>query len=98
MTINNGQEGKSTHEMARKRRATAVWFGVIGITFVVVLGILLLNSNALEIGGIGILLVLVLLRVAAGFIDKHAGKKIKEERASPDEQEEVIDKQNQPRE
>jgi quinol-cytochrome oxidoreductase complex cytochrome b subunit len=98
MTINNGQEGKSTHEMARKRRATAVWFGVIGITFVVVLGILLLNSNALEIGGIGILLVLVLLRVAAGFINKQAGGKVKEELGIPGEQEETKDLQDPRRE
>ena len=95
MTINNEQEGKATYEAARKRRQTAVWFGVIGIGFVVVLGILLLNSKALEIGGIGILLVLVLLRVAPGFIDKRAGKKNKEERGIPGEQEEAKDTSDQ---
>ena len=92
MTINNDQEGKSAQETARKRRQTAVWFGVIGIVFVVVLGILLLNSKTLEIGGIGILLVLVLLRVAPGFIDKQAGKRVKDEQAIPGEQEEAKDK------
>ncbi len=96
MTINIEQEGKSKRETTKKRRQTAVWFGVIGITFVVVLGILLLNSKALEIGGIGLLLVLVLVRVAPGFIDKRAGKKAKEEeQATHDTQEVDADQQTQ---
>jgi ABC-type bacteriocin/lantibiotic exporter with double-glycine peptidase domain len=98
MTINSDQKGKSAQEIARKRRQTAVWFGVIGITFVVILGILLVNSKALEIVGIGILLVLVLIRVAPGFINKQAGKKVKEEEGVPGEQEVAKDKQNQHRE
>jgi len=95
MTINNEQEVKSTGEMARKRYQTAVWFGVIGITFVVILGILLLNSKALEIVGIGILLVLVLVRFAPGFFNKKAGKKVKDEQAFPGEQEAAKDTQDQ---
>jgi hypothetical protein len=95
MTFNSDQKGKSAQEIARKRRQTAVWFGVIGITFVVILGILLVNSKALEIVGIGILLVLVLIRVAPGFINKRAGKKVTEEQEIPGEQEEAKDKQNE---
>lgn len=94
MTFNSDQKGKSAQEIARKRRQTAVWFGVIGITFVVILGILLVNSKALEIVGIGILLVLILIRVAPGFINKQVGKKIKDEGAIPDEEGEARDKQN----
>ena len=98
MTINSDQKGKSAQEIAGKRRQRAVWFGVIGITFVVILGILLVNSKALEIVGIGILLVLVLIRVAPGFINKQAGKNVKEEEGVPGEQEVAKDKQNQHRE
>jgi hypothetical protein len=98
MTINNEQERKATHEAARKRRQTAAWFGVIGIVFVVVLGILLINAKALEIGGIGILLVLVLLRIVPGIIGKHVGKNIKEDRGIPGDQEEGKDTPDQRRE
>ena len=99
MTINNEQEEKSTSEMARKRRQTAVWFGVIGIAFVIVLGILLLNSKALETGGIGILLVLVFLRVAPGFINKNEDKKLIEGKQEiTGTKEEIKDEQDQRRE
>jgi hypothetical protein len=57
-----------------------VWIGVIVIAFVFVLGILLLNSKAFEIGGIGFLLLLVLLRVVPGVVEKQVDKKSKEEK------------------
>ena len=65
MSYKSGQAGKSTRGMAKKCRQSAVWIGVIGTAFVIVLWILLQNSKALEIGGIGILLLLVLMRVIA---------------------------------
>ena len=80
MSYKSGQAGKSAREMARKRRQAAVWIGVIGIAFLVILWILLQNSKALEIGGIGILVLLVLMRVVPGIIDKQVGKKLKEEK------------------
>ena len=63
MAINSEQDGKLTGEDGKKRRHPVLWMGVIGIVFVIVLGILLQNSKALEIGGIGILVLLLLLRV-----------------------------------
>ena len=99
MTYKSGQEGKSTHGMAKKRRQSAVWIGVIGIAFVVVVGILLENSKALELGGIGLLVMLVLLRVAPGIIDKHEDKKLKEEKqVIAGAEEEAKDEQDQRRE
>ena len=80
MAYKSGQAGKSTREMARKRRQAAVWIGVIGIAFVIVLWLLLQNSKALEIGGIGILVLLVLMRVVPGIIDRQVDKKLKEEK------------------
>ena len=53
---------------------------MIVIAFVFVLGILLLNSKAFEIGGIGFLLLLVLLRVVPGVVEKQVDKKSKEEK------------------
>jgi hypothetical protein len=80
MSYKSGQAGKSTREMAKKRRQTALWIGVIGVAFLIVLWILLQNSKPLEIGGIGLLILLVLLRVVPGIIDKQVGKKLKEEK------------------
>jgi hypothetical protein len=80
MAYKSGQAGKSTRAMANKRRRAAVWIGVIGIAFVIILWILLQNSKALEIGGIGILVLLALMRVVPDIIDNQVGKKLKEEK------------------
>ena len=80
MAYKSRQAGKSTRAMAKKRRQSAVWIAVMGIAFVIVVWILLQNSKALEIGGIGILLLLVLLRIVPGIIDQQMGKKLKEEK------------------
>lgn len=60
---NNHQAGKSTREMAAKRRKTSIWIGVIGIVLIIIVGALLQNSKALGIGGIGLLVLLVLLGI-----------------------------------
>jgi hypothetical protein len=80
MANQSEQAEKSTRELARNRHQTVVWIGVIVIAFVFVLGILLLNSKAFEIGGIGFLLLLVLLRVVPGVVEKQVDKKSKEEK------------------
>ena len=80
MSYKSGQAGKSTREMAKKRRQTAVWIGVIGVAFLIVLLILLQNSKAFDIGGIGILGLLVLIRIVPDIIDKQVGRKLKEEK------------------
>ena len=79
MAYKSERAGKATRAMAKKQRQSAVWIAVMGVAFVIVVWILLQNSKALEIGGIGILLILVLLRVIPGIIDKQMGKKLKDE-------------------
>jgi hypothetical protein len=80
MSYKSGQAGKSTREMAKKRRQSALWTGLIGIAVLVVLWLLLKNSKVIGIGGIGILILLVLLRVVPDLIDRRVGKKLKEEK------------------
>jgi len=55
--------GKSTREMANKRRQSALWTGLIGVAALVAVLLLLQNSKALGIGGTGILVLFVLLRI-----------------------------------
>lgn len=76
----NRRAGKSTREMARKRRLSALWIGLIGIVIIIVVGALLQNSKALGIGGIGILVLLILLRILPDFIEGRIDKKFKEEK------------------
>jgi Nuclease-related domain len=80
MAYKSGQAGKSTREMAKKRRQSAIWIFVFGIAFVIVLWVFLHNSKALGIGGIGILVILVLMRVVPDIIDTQMSKKLKEEK------------------
>jgi hypothetical protein len=80
MAYKSGQAGKSTREMAKKRRQSAGWMGVLGIAFVIVLWVFLHNSKALGIGGMGILVILVLMRVFPDILDTQMGKKLKEEK------------------
>jgi hypothetical protein len=76
---NNRQAGKSTREMAEKRRKTGIWIGVIGIVLVIIVGLLLQNSKTLVIGGMGLLVLLVLLRVLPDIFKKKVNKKSKEQ-------------------
>jgi hypothetical protein len=47
--------GKSTREMAKKRRRSAAWTALIGVAGVVVIILLLKYSKAAGISGIGVL-------------------------------------------
>jgi hypothetical protein len=64
----NKRAGKSTREMARKRRLSGIWIGLIGIGILIVIGVLFQYSNALGIGGGGLLVLLILLYVLPDFI------------------------------
>jgi len=75
---NNHQAGKSTREMAEKRRKTGIWIGVFGIVLIIIVGLLLQNTKALGIGGVGFLVLLVLLRFLPDFFDRKTAKKHKE--------------------
>jgi hypothetical protein len=99
MTYKNGQVGKSTQKMDQKPRSSVVWIGVIGIAAVIEVWILLQNSKALEIVGIGILLLLVLLRFIPGMLKKQTViKRQDEKQAIQGETETEKDQPAQPRE
>jgi hypothetical protein len=72
--------GKSTREMAEKRRQSAFIIGIVGIGIIIAIGFLLQNSQAFGIGGAGILLLLVGLRILPDFLEGRMDKKFKEEK------------------
>jgi hypothetical protein len=72
--------GKSTREMARKRRRSAAWTAIIGIMVVAGLWLLLKNGKAAGIGGIGVLVLLILLQVLPDWIEGSVGRKLKAEK------------------
>jgi hypothetical protein len=80
VTYKGGRAGKSTREMARGRRKTAFWMAFGGIGLVIIVGILLTNSSALQIGGIAILALLVILKILPDLIVGRVDKKLKGER------------------
>jgi hypothetical protein len=80
MSYKSGQAGKSTREMAKKRRRSALWIVLIGVAVSGILWLFLQNSKALGIGGIGVLIVLALFWLVPDLIDKQVGKKLKEEK------------------
>lgn len=66
--------------MAKKRRQSALWIGVIGIVVLVIVYLIIQNSTALEIGGMGVLVLLILLRFLPDLIEGHVNRKLKEEK------------------
>ena len=80
MSDKSGRAGKSTREMANKRRRSALWTGLIGIVIIVILYFFLQNSKVLGIGGIGILLLLVLIQIIPDLIEGRIDRKFKEEK------------------
>jgi hypothetical protein len=72
--------GKSTREMAKKRRRSAAWTAIIGIMVVAGLWLLLKNGKAAGIGGIGLLVLLILLQVLPDWIEGSVGRKLKGEK------------------
>lgn len=80
MAYKSGQAGKSTRAMAKKRRQTAVWIGFFGIVAIIILGLFLQNAKAWGIGGAGLLLLLILIRVIPDIIEGRVDKKLKEEK------------------
>jgi hypothetical protein len=76
----SGQAGRSTREMARKRHQSAVWNGVFGIMAILILGLFLQNAKTLGISGIGIFILLALIRIIPGLTDRRVSKKLIEEK------------------
>lgn len=80
MTYKAGQAGKSTREMASKRRRNAIIMAVIAMAMILLIGLVLQNSKALGIGGIGVLVLLMLLRIIPDVTDIKLRQKKNEER------------------
>ena len=72
--------GKSTREMASRRRRSALWIAGIGLAIMVVAMLFIQNAKALGIGGIGILILLVLMRIFSDLIERQVDRKIKLEK------------------
>lgn len=72
--------GKSTREMANKRRKSALWIAIVGIGILIVVALVVNNAKALGIGGIGILVLLIFSRVFGDILDKQVANKLKLEK------------------
>lgn len=70
--------GKSALEMAKKRRQSGLIIGIVGIGIILVIGFLLQNSKAFGIGGVGVLILLLGLRILPDFLEVRMDKKFKE--------------------
>jgi hypothetical protein len=80
MANKSRKAGKSTREMAKARRTSVLIIGLVGLGIVIIVGLLLQNNKYLGIGGVGIFILLVLLRVLPDIIDRQIGQKLKEEK------------------
>ena len=76
----SNRAGKSTRTMAKKRGFMAIWLILIGMIAVIIIGALLQNYKSVGIGGGGILVLLIVLRVLPDFIEDISKKKFKEEK------------------
>jgi hypothetical protein len=75
-----GQVGKSTRDMAGKRRIWAVMIAVLAMGLVIALFLVMQNHAALGIGGIGLLVLLMLVSVIPDIAGGRVNRKKKDER------------------
>jgi hypothetical protein len=75
-----GKAGKSTYEMAEKRRKRAMLYAVVGLGIVVVIWLLISNSKAWGIGGGVILLLFIAANMIPNLVDRGVRQKKKEEK------------------
>src|SRR5260221_12746881 len=61
MAKQNGRAGKSTHEMAGKRRTSMLGMGIVGIIALIIVGVAIQNAKAWGIGGFAFLFLFMLL-------------------------------------
>jgi hypothetical protein len=76
----NKRAGKSTREMANRRRQSALWVGIIGIVTLIIISLFIQNAKVFGIGGIGILVLLILMNVFKNLIEGQVDRKIKLEK------------------
>jgi hypothetical protein len=76
----NKRAGKSTREMANRRRQSALWIGIIGIVVLIVISLFIQNAKVFGIGGVGILVLLIFMSVFRNLIEGQVDRKIKLEK------------------
>jgi hypothetical protein len=75
-----GQAGKSTRVMAGKRRFSAIMIGVFAMVLVIAVYLVMQNHEALGVSGIGLLVLLMLIRIIPDIAEGKINRKEKEER------------------
>lgn len=77
MTNNTGRAGKSTRELARKRRNKGLLLVLMAFIAGVAIWLLLQNSRVLGIGGFGVLVLLILLGIVPDVLKAQANRQRK---------------------
>jgi hypothetical protein len=80
MNSQRKRAGESTREMSDRRYKSRVWLIVLIVAATVLLLVLIFNSKALGISGLGLLGLLVLVRLVVDFGDARSSRMMKEER------------------
>ena len=80
MNYTKRQAGQSTYEMAARRHKSRVWLLVAVLGVGIVVSLLIFNSKALGISGLGIIALVVTARLAMDYGDVREQKMYKEER------------------
>jgi hypothetical protein len=78
--IMNRPAGKSTREMADRRRKSAINTGLVVLIAVIILGFIYFNSKTLGIGGAATLIILFALKFLADWYEGYDQRKTKEEK------------------
>lgn len=74
----NGTAGKSTREMAAKRRKTAIWIAIGGLLLLTFLWVFVEFSTAWGVGGIGFIVLVFGFPLTEAVLHLGFNKKIKE--------------------
>jgi hypothetical protein len=72
--------GQSTREMAEKRRRTGIYWGIGGLLIIIVIFYIISNPEQLGIGGMGVLVLLILMKLVEGFTERQMRKQSKLQR------------------
>ena len=77
MPKTNNTAAKSTRAIASNRRKQLLTVGLVTIGLVIVISVLLSNSASLQIGGVGLLVLLFALRLIPDLFDGYSRRKVK---------------------
>lgn len=80
MSNQRNRAGQSTREMTEKRYKNRVWFVLITAGIALLLLLAALNADALKMGGMGFLVLIIAARLVMNYSDRKTKKMIKEER------------------